>query len=250
MIHSFLLIGQSNMGGRGVITDLPLPNDSRIFNLRNGKWRRMYRPVNPDRVTSGVCLAESFAKCYADDHEGVSVGLIPCADGGSNIDQWHEGGLLFDHAVYQCLLAQRTSNIAGILWHQGEGDCGPEKLPVYEEKLLAMVTALRRTLKLEDVPFLIGGLGDFLPNFKGGHLATYTEINKSLQSAAKKLPLCSYVPAEGLEDKGDSLHFSARALWEFGERYYAAFTKLEDKNRIFPEKPTEETAVRSAMELL
>ncbi|MBQ2401175.1 MAG: hypothetical protein II311_04070, partial [Lachnospiraceae bacterium] len=33
------------------------------------------------------------------------------------------GELLYDHAVMQSKLAQRTSEIAGILWHQGESDC-------------------------------------------------------------------------------------------------------------------------------
>ena len=59
---------------------------------------------------------ESFALRYAQEH-GVQVGLIPCADGGASLLQWREGGLLFDHALYQARLANRTSTVAGILWH-------------------------------------------------------------------------------------------------------------------------------------
>ena len=84
MIHSFLIIGQSNMAGRGVPpADEPLmTNRGKIKVLRNGRWQTMFRPVNPDRHVSGTCLAESFAVAYSNDHPDVEVGIIPCADGG------------------------------------------------------------------------------------------------------------------------------------------------------------------------
>ena len=85
----------------------------------------MFRPINPDRSFSGVNLAESFAEKYSKKY-GVDVGLICCADGGTSLDQWQESGLLFDNAVYNAELANRTSTIAGVLWHQGEAD-GREK---------------------------------------------------------------------------------------------------------------------------
>ena len=65
MMHSILLIGQSNMGGRGFKEEVePIVND-KLYVLRNGRWRAMYVPVNPDRVTSGINLSESFADLYA-----------------------------------------------------------------------------------------------------------------------------------------------------------------------------------------
>ena len=60
MIHSFLLIGQSNMAGRGVIEEAIPVDNTHIKVLRNGRWQKMFRPVNPDRSFSGVSLAESF----------------------------------------------------------------------------------------------------------------------------------------------------------------------------------------------
>lgn len=123
MIHAFLIIGQSNMAGCGFLADAePLDtNGGRLKVLRNGRWQTMFRPVNPDRPFSGTCLAESFAKAYSDEHPDVDVGIIPCADGGTTLDQWQEGGLLFDNAVNCARLAMRTAHLAGILWHQGEG---------------------------------------------------------------------------------------------------------------------------------
>ncbi len=134
MIHSFLMIGQSNMAGRGSIEDVPRIDNPHLKMLRNGRWQRMLFPVNPDRVFSGVSLAESFADAYQRDH-GVDVGLIPCADGGTQMDQWKAGGLLFDHAVFQTQLALRTSSLAGVLWHQGESDSLPGLAEAYRDKL-------------------------------------------------------------------------------------------------------------------
>ena len=150
MIHSFLIIGQSNMAGRGFMLDAePLDNlDGKLLVLRNGRWWGMFRPLNPDRAFSGTCLAESFAKAYYNDHNDVEVGIIPCADGGTTLDQWQEGGLLFDNAVYNAKLAMRTSHIVGILWHQGEGDCEEHLYPQYLEKVTKIMDALRKELIL------------------------------------------------------------------------------------------------------
>ena len=84
MIHSFLMIGQSNMAGRGLLDEAETIDTAHIKILRNGRWQPMFRPINPDRPFSGVNLAESFAEQYAQTY-GVDVGLIPCADGGTSL---------------------------------------------------------------------------------------------------------------------------------------------------------------------
>lgn len=248
MIHSILIIGQSNMAGRGFVNEVePIQNDD-ILVARNGRWRPLYVPVNPDRRTAGICLAESFADLYT-KAKGVQVGIIPCADGGTCLDQWAVGGLLFDHACYMAKLAQRTSTIAAVLWHQGESDCSPDRYPLYEEKLLRIMDALRERLGLGDVPFLVGGLGDFLVNYSE-KCANYHHINKALQSIAEKRERVGFVSAEGLSSNPDNLHFSAAALREFGVRYYNEFLKHEDKNKIFEEKPSPDMAIVNDIELL
>ncbi len=248
MIHSFLLIGQSNMAGRGFLHEAePLDNPA-LKVLRNGRWQPLYRPVNGDRPFSGVNLAESFADAYARDH-GVDVGLIPCADGGTTLDQWRVGGLLFDHAVYQARLAQRTSTIAGVLWHQGESDCPEHLYPHYQKKLTAILRAFRETLELHDVPFLLGGLGDFLPQNSPVY-STYPHINGALQHIAADLPMTGFVSAEGLTSNPDHLHFNAASLHAFGLRYYEQFRLLENPDKVFPEKPDPDAAFRTAIELL
>ncbi|MBO4884522.1 MAG: sialate O-acetylesterase [Clostridia bacterium] len=248
MIHSFLMIGQSNMAGRGDIGDVPPIANPALKVLRNGRWQRLFVPVNPDRPFSGISLAESFADAYQRDH-GVDVGLIPCADGGTRIDQWREGGLLFDHAVMQARLAERTSTIAGVLWHQGESDSVPALWPSYGEKLEAFYAALIRALKLEDVPFLAGGLGDYLadnPALKDH----FHDVDRQIEAFARVHPMTAYVSASGLPGRPDNLHFNAPALREFGLRYYEAFRKLERGDKVFAEKPREDDALRTDIDSL
>lgn len=248
MIHSFLLIGQSNMAGRGDIGDVERIANPALKVLRNGRWQRMFVPVNPDRPFSGINLAESFADVYQREHS-VEVGLIPCADGGTRIDQWREGGLLFDHAVFQAKLAERTSTIAGVLWHQGESDSKPALWASYGEKLEAFYTALTHALKLDDVPFLAGGLGDYLterPELKDH----FRDIDRQIKAFARAHPMTGYVSAAGLPGRPDNLHFNAAALREFGLRYYEAFRKLERSDKVFSEKPCEDDALRTEIDSL
>ena len=55
MVHSFLLIGQSNAAGRGKLEEAePLDTcGGKLKVLRNGRWQTMYRPVNTDRSFFG-----------------------------------------------------------------------------------------------------------------------------------------------------------------------------------------------------
>ena len=249
MIHSFLLIGQSNAGGRGLLTEAePLDNcDGDLLQLRNGLWVKMFRPVNPDRKTSGVCLAETFAKAYHEAHPEVQVGIIPCADGGTEISQWQPGQILFDNAVHCARMAQRTSCLKGILWHQGESDCQPEQIPLYLEKLRNMIDGLRQELGLPGIPVLVGGLGDFLSEYG---LVHYGSINEALMFCAGSDENCAFVPADGLSANPDNLHFSASALQEFGYRYFDAFRSLPCYADTFVTDEKNQNQERSAIDQL
>ena len=251
MMHSFLLIGQSNMAGRGFLSEAVPTNTANIYILRNGRWQSMFRPINPDRSFSGTNLAERFAECYVQTH-GVDVGLICCADGGTTLEQWMPGSLLYDHALASARLAQRTSILAGILWHQGESDCTSARYPLYREKLLEMLRTLRRDLGLDDIPILLGGLGDYLPNCPrpDWEFHNYTYINKALKDITEILPQTTFVSAQGLTPNPDQLHFSASSLYEFGQRYFAAYEQLCCGSTPYRSQEVVSDLSRSEMEFL
>lgn len=239
------------MAGRGFLSDATPINTDRIYILRNGRWQKMFRPINPDRSTSGVSLAESFAEKYAAAHN-VDVGLICCADGGTQLEQWMPGSLLYDNAICQAKLALRTSTLAGVLWHQGESDCLDNLYAIYENKLLQMLKQLREDLNLCDVPILLGGLGDFLAECSrtDWELKNYHFINDALKSAAKALPLTSFVSAKGLGANPDMLHFNANSLYEFGLRYFLAYENLMNGKSVREHNITTSDTARSEIEML
>ncbi len=245
-MHSFLLIGQSNMAGRGFLHEAHEIDTSRIYTLRNGRWQKMFRPINPDRSFSGVSLAESFAEAYSKRY-GVDVGLICCADGGTRLDQWMPGELLFDNAVNNARLAARTSEIAGVLWHQGESDCSDDLYPTYQVRFETMMQALRQELNLHDVPLVLGGLGEFLAFHP---IPNYFHMNHVLQTIAADNEMVGFASAEGLTGNPDNLHFNAQSLYTFGLRYFEAFEKLNRRTDSAGRNTCKEDIRRSEMELL
>lgn len=246
MVHSFLMIGQSNMAGRGFVRDVAHIFDENIKVLVNGRWQVMTEPINHDRPMSGISLAASFAGAWRLQNPNEQIGLIPCADGGTSLDEWAVGGALFDHAVFQAKLAKRTGTLDGILWHQGENDCFSGRSGSYFEKLEVIVNAFRRELDAPDIPFISGGLGDFLSSGRYGQYFTeYKIVNQALADFANTRPNCYFVTAAGLSANPDDLHFDAISLRRFGVRYFYAW-----HNRINVVEPlAEEGAVIDAITL-
>ena len=234
-ISSFLMIGQSNMAGRGHFSEVEPINNKLCHMLRMGRWQRMSEPINPDREIfnpswhSGISLAASFADDFA-KHTGTPVGLIPCADGGTSMDQWARGSLLYDHALAMTKLAMRTSTLRGILWHQGESDsASAERRDSYKEKFISMITALRRDLGDENIPVIIGELGTNIgERHKLGDGPA--KLNAILHEIADTLPSCAIASSEGFTLNSDEIHFDARSLRTFGHRYFDAYLSIVEKN--------------------
>lgn len=248
MIYSFLLIGQSNMAGRGFLQDVEPVYSYHIKVLKNGLWRTMFQPIHWDTDTAGVCLAESFALAFLKDHPNDFVGLIPAADGGTCLDQWMPGEPLYESAVFQAKQAMRSSQLVGILWHQGEADCKQDRYPHYKEKCTHILTSLRAELGV-DVPVIVGGLGDYLADCDlDEELKNYPYVNAALKAMAEETPNFAFVSAEGLKSNPDYLHFCASALREFGLRYYDAYRPMTVSLR--NDATQQETVERSYMESL
>ncbi|GGP15510.1 sialate O-acetylesterase [Oceanobacillus neutriphilus] len=225
-MKSVLLIGQSNMAGRGFIKDVSPIYNEHINMLRNGRWKMMAEPLNFDRHISGVGPAASFAQAWTVDHPGESIGLIPCAEGGSSIDEWSIDGLLTRHAVSEAKFAMETSEIVGILWHQGESDSYGERYKTYEDKLLSLFKHLREELNTPDIPIIIGELGHYLGKTGFGKSAVeYKQINQILSKVAYDEKNCYFVTSKGLTANPDGIHIDAISQRKFGLRYYEAFSK-------------------------
>lgn len=230
-VRSYLMIGQSNMAGRGEFCDVEPIRNPLCYVLRMGRWQPMSEPINPDRPIfeglyhSGISLAASFADEVAIEI-GSKVGLIPCADGGTCIDEWMPGGILYDHALMMTKLAMRTSAFSGIIWHQGENDCLDDGMArAHKEKFIAMITSLRRDLGNDRIPVIIGELSENMND--GVDLGNRRMIiNRQYYEVAKEIPACDVVSAKGLSLKPDGIHFDSVSLREFGRRYARAYLKI------------------------
>lgn len=222
------MIGQSNMAGRGFVNEVPMICNERIQMLRNGRWQTMTEPINYDRPVSGISLAGSFSAMWCMKNENDNLGLIPCAEGGSVIDDWSVDKVLFQHAISEAKFALRDSELIGILWHHGESDSYGGSYKTYYEKLKVIIDTLREELNAENIPLIIGGLGDYLGKSAFGSMCTeYNLINDELIKFAENENNCYFVTAKGLDCNPDGIHINAVSQRKFGIRYYEAFAKKE-----------------------
>lgn len=222
------MLGQSNMAGRGFIHEVPPIYNERIQMLRNGRWQMMTEPINYDRPVSGISLAGSFADAWCRQNQEDSIGLIPCAEGGSTLDEWAVDQALFRHAITEAKFAMQNSELTGILWHQGESDSINSNYKVYYKKLLSIIEVLRKELNAPDIPLIIGGLGDFLGKEGFGKNCTeYNFINQELQKFAFEQDNCYFVTAAGLTSNPDGIHIDAISQRKFGLRYFEAFSNKQ-----------------------
>lgn len=227
-MKSILMIGQSNMAGRGFINEVPMICNERILMLRNAGWQMMAEPINYDRPNAGIGLAGSFAAMWCMEHEGEQIGLIPCAEGGSSLDDWAVDKNLFKNAVIQAGFAMQDSELIGILWHQGESDSYGGGYQTYYKKLQVIIESLRKELNAFEVPLIIGGLGEFLgKNGFGLNCTEYELVNEQLLKFAREQENSCFVTAEGLIPNPDGIHMDAVSQRRFGVRYYEAFVKRE-----------------------
>ncbi len=229
--HLFLLVGQSNMAGRGVVETQDLVVNPRVLMLnKEGKWVPAVDPMHFDKPAAGVGLGKTFGQIIAEANPGVTIGLIPCAVGGSPIDTWKPGVFYpatkshpWDDMVKRVELALPAGTIKGILWHQGESDSQPGLAETYADKLHDLVKRLRELVKAPNVPFIAGQMG----MFEGVPWKPETIlVDKAHRELPKEVPHTAFVTAEGLNHKGDKVHFDSAAYRELGNRYAAAFLKM------------------------
>lgn len=227
--HLYLLIGQSNMAGRGALDGAAKNPHPRVLKFtKENVWAPAVEPLHFDKPIAGVGLGSSFARIMAEANPDATIGLIPCAVGGTPLSRWVKGGDLYEQAVARAKLALKDGELKGILWHQGESDSGNERLALsYAERLAGMVKALRVELGAGDVPFVAGQLGGFLKRAdKEGKPSFWPEVNGQLAAAVKTVPRAALVESAGLQHKGDGVHFDTASLREFGQRYAAAMQRL------------------------
>ena len=248
--HIFLCFGQSNMEGNARIQ----PQDSvgvsdNFLNLsavnfsdksrKMGQWYKALPPLC--RENTGLTPVDYFGRTLLENlPEGHKVGVVHVAIGGISIDgflpdrideyaktapEWMKpmlaayDGHPYDRLVAMAKKAQKKGVISGILMHQGETNTGDPKWPndvktVYENLLRDL------KLKAEDVPLLVG---EVVAADRGGTCAAHNAV---IDTIGRVIPTAHVIPADGLSQNFDFLHFDANGYREFGRRYAAEMLKI------------------------
>jgi len=184
--HIFLLMGQSNMAG-GIKGEHLLPEDKEPVphivyiptpTTKNFSWKPAAHPLHVRRRRPrSFGLGLPFAKEYIKHHTGVTVGLIPVAFGGHRIDLLKKGSKVYNDAMNKAKFAIEKGTIKGVLWHQGESDTvNDERANSYEAKLHKLIADIRKDLQIDDLPFIVGNLGELYGIGEHGDAATPEKV--------------------------------------------------------------------------
>jgi carbohydrate esterase-like sialic acid-specific acetylesterase len=234
----FLLFGQSNMEG------VPQPEaEDRVENPRvkvmaydncaglgrvYNEWYTASPPLHSCGL--GVGPGDYFGKALADAFPDATIGLVPNAIAGVDIDFFRKGvtsarrgefrippdnqrSTAYDMIIERARLAQEVGVIKGILFHQGESDSGEPNRGQWVGKLQEIVADLKADLGLGDVPFLAGEL---LYNASGGCCGN--SLNPLIATLPTAIPNAFAISADGLANI-DAFHFDLPGQREFGRRY-------------------------------
>jgi hypothetical protein len=216
--QSVLLIGQSNMAGRGDLGSVEPIDDDRILMLKNNQWVKMQEPIHSDKTSAGVGLSASFAKAFVESFD-CELGLIPAAVGGTSLNDWEKGGSLYREAVRLARIAMEDSEICAILWHQGEADQNSKE---YAKKLKVILDSMLADLGLDKNKIVI---------ITGELFGTRSDAvhRDQLNMLASYYPNYGVAESDGLTVFDVTTHFDSPSLRVFGYRYFAIFYKCITK---------------------
>lgn len=228
----YLLIGQSNMAGRGKVDKESKQVHARVFMLdKEGQWVPATDPLHFDKPSAGVGPGFAFGKALAEAAPEARIGLIPCAVGGTSINAWspgqQDGGTKaypYDDMLRRVEVALKAGVLKGIIWHQGETDrpATDWSLQQYAAKFTGLITRLRKDLDAPHVPFVAGEL----PEFDDSVRKSTQRFNELLHGLESTIACYACVSAQELTDGGDTLHLDTKSARIFGQRYAEAMLGL------------------------
>ena len=228
----FILSGQSNMAGRGIVEPQDTVPNPRILamNLQD-KWVVAKEPLHlyQPKLTgldAGLSFARELLKHVGDS---ITIGLVPTAVGGSPIESWmndsvFNGVRLYSNFKDKVGTAMKYGEIKGIIWHQGESDAFPAKIPVYKEKLETVLTRFRTFIGNDSLPIIMGELGSYTR--PESRQKNWNIINSIIVTVPKDLKDCYVVPTSDLTCNPDYVHFNNKSQRILGKRYADKFISV------------------------
>jgi hypothetical protein len=233
----FLMAGQSNMAGRGLVEPTDTVPVQRLLSIdQNGRLVLAREPLHfYEPSLAGLDCGYAFGKTMLKHlPDSVSVLLIPTAVGGSSISQWlgdsvYRNVKLFSNFKEKVDVAKQYGTIKAVLWHQGESDANPRNIPLYRQRLAQLVKRFRSVAGNDQLPVLLGELGQFSTDKENWAL-----LNEAIHAYAAEDKNAAVIATGDLKDKGDRIHFNSKGQRTMGERFANAFLTVHQalqKNR-------------------
>jgi Carbohydrate esterase, sialic acid-specific acetylesterase len=229
----YLLIGQSNMAGRGTVEDEDRVVHERVFNFnKEGAVVPAVDPLHFDKPkVCGVGPGRTFGLQVALAHPSKNILLVPCAVGGTSIEVWQAGAYdpdththPYDDMVKRVVMASALGQWKGVLWHQGSSDANAKRANGYYPKLLELVHQVRTLLQAPEIPFLIGQMLD--DPIKPWN-EYYRVVDAAHQAVCRENPNMAYVSAADLKAKRNDIeHFDSASARILGQRYAQEYLKI------------------------
>jgi hypothetical protein len=232
--YIYLMAGQSNMAGRGFVAGEDTLSSSLVLALdKNNEWVYAKEPLHYYEPTrTGLDCGLSFAKELSKKlGNKITIGLVPCAVGGSSIEQWlnnatYRGVTLYSNFLEKAKAAAQYGTIKGLLWHQGESNTGERSRINYKQKLETFFAKLRNDLQQPDLPIYMGTLGSYLTKYS----FPYTEeINKDIKEVTESGKNIYLIKTSDFTHLKDTIHFDSPSQRSMGKR----FAKAVYKNKQF-----------------
>lgn len=228
-IDLYILIGQSNMAGRGKVTpELKAEHNDHVYMFtKDQQWVIATHPLHFDKPTIvGVGPGLTFGLAMHEVKPQAEIGLVPCAVGGTTIEQWLPGAYdkttdthPYDDAVVRIKAAMQYGTVKGVIWHQGEGNSNPGQEKKYLAQLAELIGRVRTLVGNPNLPFIAGELGRYHTSF--------ANFNMELAKLPAMVPFTAVASSEGFTDIGDNTHFDSRSAEEFGRRFAAKMLEVQ-----------------------
>lgn len=230
-MKAFLMMGQSNMAGRGKLSQVEKIENDKCFMLRDGKIVPMREPISTDKPEAGISLQGIFADCCA-RYFDEEILLVPCSVGGTKLERHMPGSDLYENTVKNAKIAMQYCEIAGIMWLQGESDSFYlEDSSTYGVRFEKMLKTLKDELGIGDVPVVTGEIlttdyvnGNNVPLLYSGL------ISRALRDeCSKHIKNYGFVYTYDLKTNEDKLHLNSKSLRILGKRYFNEYLRIIKK---------------------
>lgn len=222
--YLYIMAGQSNMAGRGFVQpqDTLISKQVLVLN-KNNEWVYAKEPLHYyEPSLTGLDCGLSFGKKLSTSYgKKITIGLIPCAIGGSSIEQWlydstYRGLTLYTNLVNKIKAAMPYGTIKGMIWHQGESNSGRFSYRSYKQKLESLFTKIRKDVGNDDMPIFMGEISSFLNRVTNPKADS---VNRDMHLLASEKTNMFVIKTADLTPKADTIHFDSRSQRIMGERF-------------------------------